>query len=184
MGARVENEVHTQGTPSWLWSPFAQVRWSTVLTAVAIVLVITWQTRRPITAVVTALAWLSGFEILYQATGAVLHGWSLMTLTYTVTGTTGWLVAAYLLGVRPDVRLLVLFGIVWVVWIAAGYRSNMPDRIITGADVTYSWSDELLNVATKTVLAAALVVGLLRPKLKYLQVGTKRSEARSPAVHG
>lgn len=158
--------MHTEGTPSWLWSPLNQVRWSTVLTAGILFAVITWQTRRPVLAVAATMAWLWGYEIIYQATGTVVHRWSLMSLGYTVAGTTGWLIATYMFGVRLDWRIVAAFAGLWVVWILLGFNSNMSDRIIPGADRTFSWSDEALNVATKAVAAAAVLAGALVPNLK------------------
>jgi hypothetical protein len=150
--------MHTQNAPGWIWSPLpGSVRWSTVATGAVLFATVLWQTRRPVGAVAVTMAWLCGFEILYQATGAVVHRWSLGTLTLTVAGTGGWLLLAYLLGVRPNRALTVVVVAVWIIWIALGFESNMPDRIIPGAATVWSWRDELLNVGTKTLLALALL---------------------------
>jgi hypothetical protein len=153
---------HTQGAPSWVWSPLAGARWTTVITWAALFAVVAWRSRNPLKGVVVAMCWLSGYEILYEATGSVLHGWSLTSLMFTTAGTAGWLVAAFLWQLWPDWRVLAVFAVMWAVWIVAGYNSNMPDRIIPGADVRWSWSDELLNVGTKTVMALAFIVATLR----------------------
>src|SRR5215472_3996063 len=151
---------HTQDAPSWIWSPLHGVRWTTVVTWVVLFALVSWRLRNPIKGFVAAMAWLSGYEILYQATGSVLHGWSLETLMFTTTGTTGWLIATYLFGIRPSWAMLGVFVVLWGAWIGTGYHSNMPDRIIGGANWHWSWADEMLNVSTKTVLALTLAVGL------------------------
>lgn len=153
--------MHTQDAPSWIWSPLMGVRWSTVLTWAVLLAVVSWQTRNPIKGLVLAMAWLSGYEILYQATGSILHHWSLQTLMFTTTGTAGWLIATYLFGIRPEWRTSVIFAMLWLGWILAGYESNMPDRIIGGTAIHWSWLDEAFNVSTKTMLAVALGLGVL-----------------------
>jgi hypothetical protein len=168
LGQGAYRDIGTRGAPSWLWSPFADARWSTVLTFVALCALTAWNTRRPIVGLATAMAWLSGFEIIYEATGSIMHGWSLTTLLWTTAGTAGWMVAAYALGVRPDLRIFFVFAVLWAVWIAAGYRSNMPDRIIPGANLTFSWFDEALNICTKTTLAIGVLVGALRTRGREL----------------
>lgn len=170
--------MHTEDVPFWVWSPFAQVRWSTVLTFAVVAAVIAWRRRNPLLGLVGAMSWLAGFEILYQATGAVVHGWSLLTLTYTITGTTGWLIAAAAFGLRIDYRVVAVFAVLWVVWLALGYDSNMPDRIIPGADRVFSGRDEAINVATKTLLAAALVVG------SWSRRDRQGGEVRAVGSHG
>lgn len=149
--------MHTEGAPAWIWSPLpGRPRWSTAITGVLVFLVVLWRTRRALPAVAAAMAWVCGYEVVYQATGSLLHGWSLGTLALTIAGTGGWLVLAYFLGIRPDWRVLAVFAAVWAVWILAGFESNMPDRMIPGSATTWSWRDELLNVGTKTVLAVAV----------------------------
>jgi len=171
-GVMVATMQHTQDAPGWIWSPFYGVRWTTVVTWAALFALVSWRTRNPIKGLVVAMSWLSGYEILYQATGSVLHHWSLMTLTFTVTGTTGWLIAAYLWGFRPDGQTLILFVGLWVAWVVAGFESNMPDRIIGGTAIQWSWPDEALNVTTKTLLALALLLGAL----------TRHSSAQRPPL--
>jgi len=171
--------MHTQDAPGWVYSPVMGGRWSTVLTWAALLVVVSWQTRNPARGLVLAMAWLSGYEILYQATGSILHGWSRQTLAFTITGTTGWLIAAYLFGFRPEWRTLSLLAMLWVAWIAGGYNSNMADRIIPGANWHWSWSDELLNVSTKTMLAIALGLGALGARKRF---DSSSAVPREPAL--
>jgi hypothetical protein len=154
-------QIHTQGAPDWIFSPLDHTRWSTLLTFAVVAVVVGLRTRRPLIAVVAALAWLSGFEILYQATGLIRHGWSPLTLTYTTAGTAGWTIALWWAGFRPNWKLVAVFAASWVAWVALGFDSNMPDRIIPGADLTFSWTDEAMNVGTKTLLAVAVAFGTL-----------------------
>jgi hypothetical protein len=151
--------MHTGNAPVWIWSPLpGQPRWSSVITGIAVFLVVLRRTWRPLNAAAATMAWLCGYEILYEATGTLLHGWSLGTLALTTVGTGGWLILAYVLGIRPDRRVFAGFVVLWAVWIIAGYESNMPDRIIPGAAATWSWRDELLNVGTKVLLAVAVAM--------------------------
>lgn len=155
------------------------VRWSTVLTWALLFAVMSWRTRNPIKGGVVAMAWLSGYEILYQATGSLLHRWSVETLMFTTTGTTGWLIATYLFGIRPEWRTSAIFAALWLGWMLVGYESNMPDRIIGGTAIHWSWLDEAFNVSTKTTLAAAL----LASQLKDLKIRSRHVEGRSPSAH-
>lgn len=172
--------MHTEGAPGWVWSPLMGVRWSTVLTWLVLFAVVSWQTRNPIKGLVLAMAWLSGYEILYQTTGSLLHRWSLQTLMFTTTGTTGWLIATYLFGFRPEWRTSAVFVALWLSWMLSGYESNMPDRIIGGTAIHWSWLDEMFNVSTKTMLALVL----LAPQLKDLKVRTRHVEGRTASTDG
>lgn len=147
------------GAPSWIWSPILGARWSTVLTMAAILVVVGWRTRSPLRALVVAMAWLCGYEILYEATGSLLHRWSLTTLMWTTSGTAGWLVAYWLWGMRPPPALMATFTASWFIWILAGFNSNWSSFPLgqPGADAVWSWTDEALNVTTKTLLALALL---------------------------
>ena len=62
----------------WVWLPVAgPVRISTVVAAVLMVAVIVWRRRDPVLALVALLAWASAYEVAYEGTGALVHGWPL-----------------------------------------------------------------------------------------------------------
>lgn len=167
--------MHTRLAPGWIWSPLpGQPRWSTVVTGLAVFGIVLWRTRRPLNAAAATMAWVSGYEILYEVTGSLLHGWSLSTLALTSVGTGGWLVLAYTLGIRPEWRVLAVFMMLWAVWVILGYESNMPDRIIPGSAATWSWRDELLNAGTKTLLSLAFVFGSLGQKSSLTWTSSRR----------
>ena len=184
--------MYPQNAPSWIWSPVLGARWSTMVTMAAILAVVGWRTRNPLRAIVAGMAWLCGYEIIYEATGSAMHGWSLTTLMWTTTGTAGWLLAYWALGMRPRWWLLGIFGILWIAWMLTGYHSNWQSFLLgqPGADARFSYSDEAWNVVTKTILALALMFGRLRAQLdddEVERLGDVRGAARADAdlqLHG
>lgn len=138
------------------------VRWTSLATLAAIVLIVIAVRRRPFLALVAAMGWLVAFEIPYEATdmivrhqpGAHLAGWASWLLTVA-----GWPLAAYLAGVRPDWRWVMASGAIFIVWIATGFAHNDPGQ--TGP---VQWGPELLNVGSKTALGMAYALGALRPE--------------------
>jgi len=111
------------------------------------------------------MAWLSAYEILFQVTGAVVHGWSLSNLAWMTAAVGGWVALAFAMGIVPDLRLLVLVVVVWSIWILAGFDSNSPTVAGTsGFPVRFSMSDEILNELSKSLLGLAYLVGALAPR--------------------
>jgi len=147
----------------WLWLPLVgPIRISTVLAAMGIVALILWRRRSPLLALVTSMAWASVFEIAFNATGTVLHGWPLSYLAWLSAALGGWVLVSALLGVLPNRWLLIAVAAVWAVWIAAGFDSNAPSGPGPGHPSSFSVTSEVLNELTKSLLALAYVVGALR----------------------
>ena len=149
--------------PPWIWLPLAgPVRISTIAAAVVTVAIVWWR-RGAFTALVAVMAWLSAYEILFQATGMIIHGWSAAYFFWMSAAVGGWVVLAVVKGVLPDRLLLLTMALVWVAWILAGFNSNSPTVAGTpGFPKDFTVNGEVLNELTKTLLAAAYLVGALR----------------------
>jgi hypothetical protein len=146
----------------WVWLPlFGPIRVSTILASLVIALAL-WHRHAPVKGIVVVMAWLSAYEILFQASGAAVHGWSLSNLAWMSAAVGGWVALAFVMGIIPDWRLLLLVALVWLVWILAGFDSNSPTVAGTsGFPVRFSVFDEILNELTKTLLALSYLVGAL-----------------------
>lgn len=149
----------------WVWLPVAgPIRISTVLMSLVLVAVIAWRRRSSSTAVIAVMAWLSTYEILYQATGVVIHGWSLEYFLWMSAAVGGWVALSVLSGMAPDRWLLLATALVWMLWIVTGFNSNSPTVAgPPGFPKDFSVLGEILNELTKTLLALAYLVGGLRP---------------------
>ena len=141
-----------------VWSPLPlHPRWSTVLMAALLLAVIGWRSRSPRLAVVATLAWLFGFEIIWQLGHGIsghVRFWDLNWF-YWLAISGGWLAFAHHLGVRPELRLVAVAAALWAIWLMLGFNSNWPGQPI-------SWTNEALNEASKTALGLAFLVGVLR----------------------
>ena len=147
----------------WLWLPLTgPIRISTVLAAVTIAAVILWRRRSPLLALVTVMAWASLYEIAFNATGTVLHGWPVAYLAWLAAALGGWLLLSVALGVVPDGRWLAVVGALWLVWMLAGFDSNAPLGPGPGHPAAFSLRDEALNELTKSLLALAYLAGALQ----------------------
>jgi len=147
----------------WLWLPLVgPIRISTAFAAVAIFTVILWRQRSPLLALVTVLAWASVFEIAYNATGTLLHGWPLAYLVWLAAALGGWVLLAWRLGVVPSRVWLAGVAVVWTVWVVAGFESNAPLGPGPGHPATFNVAGEVMNELAKSLLAAGYLVGALR----------------------
>lgn len=147
----------------WVWLPLAgPIRVSTVLAAVAIAAVLLWKRRSRLLALVTVIAWASVFEIAYNATGTLLHGWPLTYLAWLTAALGGWVLLSALLGLYPERWLLAATAVVWVVWMASGFESNAPLGPGPGHPATFNLANEVMNELTKSLLALGYLVGALR----------------------
>jgi hypothetical protein len=152
----------------WLVFPFiGPVRLSTVLAFIATLVILTWLRRSPVLALVAAMGWVSAFEIVYQAIGTIYGRHDALHLFYLTFSMSGWVVAAYVAGIRPHPILLGAWCLLFLGWIALGFQPNLFDH-----PSQFSIAQEVFNVATKDGLAAIFVVGGLAPY---------RIRARAPA---
>jgi len=143
----------------WLVFPFiGPIRLSTVLAFIATLVILTWRRRSPLLALVAGMGWVSAFEIVYQAVGTIYGRHDALHLFYLTFSMSGWVVAAYVAGIRPHPGLLGAWCLLFVGWIAIGFHPNLYDH-----PNQFSIAQELFNVATKDGLAAIFVIGALTP---------------------
>jgi hypothetical protein len=141
----------------WFWLPaIGPIRVSTVVAAVALLVVISIKRRNPALGLVTTLAWASTFEILSNAVGTIGFGWAVHDFVWMSAALTGWVVLAGVLGVWPDLRMSLAFAITLAAWVATGYEPNRP------GNSNFNILSEILNEASKTLLALAYLLGALR----------------------
>jgi hypothetical protein len=161
----------------WLVFPFiGAIRLSTVLAFIATLVIVAWFRRSLLVAFVTGMAWVSAFEIAYQAVGTVYGRHDALHLFFLTFSMSGWVVAAYVAGVRPHPGLLLAWGVVFLGWIASGFQPNLYDH-----PATFSPVQEAFNMAAKEGLAAIYVIGALAPfRLQARTRAVKRS-SREPA---
>jgi len=148
----------------WLILPeLGAIRISTIVAAVAMGAVILWRMRSILLAVVTVFAWAAAYEGAFTALGTALHGWSAAYLLWLAAALAGWVILAAVMHVAPDRWFLIATLVVAIVWIATGFHANSPTGSGSGGfDREFSLTDEVLNELTKTLLAAAYLVGALR----------------------
>ena len=143
----------------WLVFPFiGAIRFSTVLAFIATLAVVGWFRRSPVVALVAGMGWVSAFEIVYQAVGTVYGRHDALHLFYLTFSMSGWVVAAYVAGIRPHPGLLIAWGLVFVGWMAVGFQPNEFDQ-----PAHFSIAQEAFNVATKDGLAAIYILGAIGP---------------------
>ncbi len=148
----------------WLILPdLGAIRISTIVAAVVMGAVILWRRRSILLAVVAVLAWAAAYEIAFTALGTVMHGWPVGYLLWLTAALAGWMILAAVMHLVPDRWFLLATGAATLVWIATGFHANSPTLGDgAGFDRAFSLTDETLNELTKTLLAAAYLVGALR----------------------
>jgi hypothetical protein len=143
----------------WLVFPFiGAIRLTTVFAFVATLVIVGWYRRSPVVAALAGMGWVSAFEIAYQAANTLRGGQTAMDLFYLTVSMSGWVVAAYVAGIRPHPGWLVAWGIVFVGWMAFGFHPNGFDQ-----PNHFSVAQEAFNMATKDGLAAIYVIGAVAP---------------------
>ena len=143
----------------WVVFPFVgPIRLSTVLAFIATLVILTWFRRSPVLAFVAGMGWVSAFEIAYQAVGTIYGQRDAIHLFYLTFSMSGWVVAAYIAGIRPHPVLLAAWGMVFLAWVAFGVHANLYNQ-----PSLFSPAQEAFNVATKDGLAAIFVIGGLAP---------------------
>jgi hypothetical protein len=141
----------------WFWLPaIGPIRVSTVVAAVVLLVIISIKRRDPALGLVTTLAWASTFEILSNAVGTIGFGWAVRDFLWMSAALSGWVILAGVLGVWPDLRISLAFAITLAAWVATGYEPNRP------GDSNFNVLSEILNEASKTLLALAYLLGALR----------------------
>lgn len=134
------------------------IRLSTVLAFIAILVILTWFRRSPLIAFAAGMGWVSAYEIVHQAIGTVFSGHDAMHLFYLTFSMSGWVVAAYIVGIRPHPGLLVAWSLLFLGWVAIGFHPNLYDQ-----PNHFSLIQEAFNVAAKDGLASIFVIGGLAP---------------------
>ena len=158
----------------WVVFPFVgPIRLSTVLAFIATLVILTWLRRSPLLALVVGMGWVSAFEIVYQAVGTIYGRHDALHLFYLTFSMSGWVVAAYVAGVRPHPALLAGWSLLFLGWIAFGFQPNLFDH-----PGQFSVGQEVFNMATKDGLAAIFVVGALAP----FRIGARVPAAPTLAV--
>ena len=143
----------------WVVFPFLPaIRLSTVLAFVATLVIVTWVRRSPLLALVAGMGWVSAFEIVYQAVGTLYGRHDAMHLFFLTFSMSGWVVAAYVAGIRPHPGSFIAWCLLFVGWVAYGFHPNLFDH-----PSEFSVAQELFNMATKDGLAAIFVIGALTP---------------------
>ena len=143
----------------WLVFPFiGPIRFSTVLAFIATLLIVGWFRRSPVVALVAGMGWVSAFEIVYQAVGTIYGRHDALHLFYLTFSMSGWVVAAYVAGIRPHPLWLFTWALVFLGWMAYGFQPNLFDQ-----PGHFSVAQEAFNMATKDGLAAIFVMGALAP---------------------
>jgi hypothetical protein len=149
--------------PPWVLLPVVgPIRISTVAAGLLIVVVILWRRRALLSALIALMAWASAYEILYSGTGSAIHGWPVSNFVWMTAAVGGWVILAHVWGIVPNRWLLLAVGLVWVIWIVTGFNSNVPTVAGTaGFPKGFSYSSEILNELSKTLLALAYLLGAL-----------------------
>jgi hypothetical protein len=160
----------------WLVFPFVgAIRLSTVLAFIATLLIVAWFRRSIFVALVVGMGWVSAFEIIYQAVGTLYGRHDALHLFFLTFSMSGWVVAAYLAGVRPHPGLLAAWAVLFLGWLAIGFHPNLYDQ-----PGHFSLADEAFNMATKEGLAAIFVIGCIAP----FRVRARVPPALNPPVPG
>jgi len=148
-------------TAGLLESPFG-MRWTTMLMAGAILLLIGIWKRRPLIAVAALLAWAGGFEVIFRALDILRwrEWWAISAWAWEAAALAGWVIAAYALGVRPSIPWVAVTVATLGVWLATGFDYNLP-QTVAGRHQVIRWWPEILNVIAKTAWGMAYMLGAL-----------------------
>lgn len=148
----------------WVIFPYlGAIRLSTLLAFVATVVIVFWYRRSWLLALLAGMGWVSAFEIVWQGVATIEGQFTALHLFYLAFSLSGWVVAAYVAGVRPHPVLLLAWALVFLGWIAYGFHPNGYRYL-----APFSIGQEVFNVLTKDGLAAIYVIGALAP-FRYWQ---------------
>jgi len=150
---------------SLVW--FGGVRYSTLVVLAAFA-VVGLARRRPV-AVLAMLAWLVGFEAVWQWTYLVMlrlnphmwvwvpDGWRWVPVALLILGP-ALVIAVRLAGLRADRNWVLATIVLYAVWVLTGLHANYPNR-------PFDVPTEVINVAVKTAWALTYLVPLAAPGL-------------------
>ncbi|MHB8634282.1 MAG: hypothetical protein ACYDBQ_10035, partial [Thermoplasmatota archaeon] len=159
-------------TQQLVWGPLGHLRVTTVRTAAVTFAMWSWTSRRPLWAAVGTMAWSAVFEVFYYTASAALawaHGSGARSLA-AVAGSplesavwpslavAGWILLGYMQGFRPSRGWLLAAGVAAALWWVTGFHRN-----VWLSPATFDPLGEILNVATKTLVAAAYLAGTTSP---------------------
>jgi hypothetical protein len=157
---------------SLIESPFG-MRWTTLATGIAILVVIGLIRRRPDLAVVSAVAWAGGFELTYGTIDTLYwHPADRVKWTaeaWQAAALIGWVLLAHAMGIRPSGAWVAVTAIALAVWVTTipgltnGFVSNAPQAGQTGPLLVIP---EIENVVAKTAWAMSYAVGAWRVEAK------------------
>jgi hypothetical protein len=160
--------------------PFLGVRLSTWLALAVFVMLAAWRSdRKPL---IAGMAWLAGFEAVYQSSAMLIHTpspipWVGSVSISLVVGMPLVAGVMTLLGARPQPVLTVAAAAVFLVWIATGFH-------VSGAGSDWNVTGEILNELSKTLLAAAYLVPLLHGRGLEELAGSRGDVASAAALDG
>lgn len=150
----------------WIWSPLDHARWTTVLVAMAILVITTLKTRQPHRALIATVAWLAAYEIVWQAFDVLMHPatspTTLERYLWFVAALIAWPMLAHAIGIRPNAALVAITAGTFALWLATGFDYNWY-----GQPKSLQVGPEVLNVLSKTALAGAYLLGAIRPEIGY-----------------
>lgn len=161
----------------WQFPPFPfgiEVRTSTLIFSAIVLGGVAWRTRSPLRGFVALAAWISAYEVLYSWTEVLLGRWGILN-ALSICALLGWVVLALWMGHRPSWPWLVVFIVLWMIWIALGFHAN-----VHGGRPSFSLLQEVMNVATKSALAIAYLVGSPGIQKQHVEEVIDRDGGRVP----
>jgi hypothetical protein len=135
----------------WVWLPLlGPIRWTTLVAFMACLAIGSYRFGL-LRGGLAAMAGISTFELVFSATGTLVHAWPLAPLVWLWAGLIAWPLLALRENIKPSGELLVAFVLVWFAWIAQGFSYNVPThdaRNVNGLA-------ELLNALSKSLMIMA-----------------------------
>lgn len=145
------------------------MRWTTLVTGIAILVVIGVARRRPDLAIVAVVAWAGGFEATYGIFDTLYwhpgDAAKWVTVAWQAAALIGWVLLAHAIGLRPSPFWTAVTVIAFAIWLTTipgvtnGFVSNAPQAGQTGPLMIVP---EIENVVAKTSWALAYAVGAWR----------------------
>ncbi|MHB8633090.1 MAG: hypothetical protein ACYDBQ_03855 [Thermoplasmatota archaeon] len=140
------------------WWAFGHIRATTVAAGLLLLAAWWWRTGRPPWAVTGVVAWGCLYEILWDWTGLVAAHFHFSDVFWLSVAFSGWVWFAWNQGFRLHAGWGAACAAAWILWIATGFHYN---TLTVGQP--FDPVAEFLNVATKSLLAAAFYAGTRMP---------------------